>query len=75
MADEADRSDERIQMVVDSGVNAASKAPPEAGYLGYCLNCGPQVELPSPKRWCDQGCRDDWQKERDMAKRLSSIGS
>lgn len=73
MADEADKSDERIQMAIESGVNAAHDAKPEAPHSGYCLTCGPKKPLPVNQRWCDADCRDDWQKEQDRIKRLATL--
>lgn len=35
--------------------------PTGPAYAGWCLNCGPDVTLPTPMRWCDEECREDWE--------------
>ncbi len=35
---------------------------------GFCLHCEAQVE-DLTQRWCDQDCRDDWQREREAEQR------
>lgn len=37
----------------------AKKATPHG--VGMCLNCGSEVE--DDRRWCDAGCRDQWQAD------------
>lgn len=75
MADICDLSDERIEMAIESGVEEARLAKPEAEEKGYCLTCGPSVPLPPGVRWCPGGeCRDDWQIEQDKKKRLATLG-
>lgn len=39
----------------------ATKAPPP-GETGRCLNCEARVK--PGRRWCDAGCRDQWEAER-----------
>lgn len=29
-------------------------------YVGYCLECG--ADLEAPRRWCDAECRDSWER-------------
>ena len=55
--------------IIDQGNEAAeifrnaslSQRQPEGPTsTGYCLNCDARL---APKlRWCDAGCRDDWEK-------------
>jgi hypothetical protein len=28
---------------------------------GFCLQC--EEPIKPPRRWCDAGCRDDWERE------------
>ncbi len=31
---------------------------------GKCFNCGEKLPAFSGARWCDEFCRDDWQKRK-----------
>lgn len=33
---------------------------PAIAETGACLNC--DAPVPAGRRWCDAGCRDDWQR-------------
>lgn len=37
------------------------KRPEGPAYIGHCLNCGPDVELAHPLRWCNADCQQDWE--------------
>lgn len=42
---------------------AESQRKPEApAATGFCFNC--EARLRPGARWCDAGCRDDWQREQ-----------
>jgi hypothetical protein len=61
--------------IIDQGNEAAeifrrsalSQRQPEGpAATGYCFNC--EANLHNTKmRWCDAGCRDDWEKQRRAA--------
>lgn len=68
LADDADISDERIQIAVSSMQAEISNRGPEAEVTGYCLSCGPGTPVEHPKRWCDSACREDWKRSQDMLK-------
>lgn len=40
------------------------KRPEGPAYIGHCLNCGPDVPLPAPQRWCDSDCSNDWHQRQ-----------
>jgi len=67
-ADDLDRaanlSAERIAIEIFHIRQRANEA--EAEQTGRCLYCGAPL---LGRRWCDAGCRDYWQAEKDMAKR------
>ena len=45
---------------------ALSKRAPEGpAPTGHCLNC--EAHLMPRQRWCDAGCRDDWEKAQRAA--------
>lgn len=60
MADDADLAQARLER--EESLRRRWAVPPRAAgpYTGYCYNCGARV--PSPRRWCDADCRDDWEK-------------
>ncbi len=55
-----DRAEQQLQDIL------AARQPP-APIIGSttCLHCGEELSqdptLRFPRRWCDSGCRDDWQ--------------
>jgi hypothetical protein len=63
MADVVDAANDLVAAVVQNRI-ASVDLKPEAEATGMCLNeCG--ASLPAGRRWCDDQCRDDWQKARD----------
>lgn len=60
MADDIDKAQDQEQMTRDAILRAARDDKPHAECTGYCLQCGEPVE--APRRWCDNQCRDDWQR-------------
>ena len=36
---------------------------------GHCFNCGENLEKFSGMRFCDEHCRDDWQKRKNLGER------
>lgn len=63
MADEADLT--QAHMEREEALRRRTPPAPILPYCGQCYWCG--EPLPSPRRWCDADCRDDW--ERDHARR------
>lgn len=63
MADVVDAANDLVDAIVRNRI-ATVDLKPEAVATGMCLNgCG--AELPAGRRWCDDLCRDDWQRARD----------
>lgn len=58
--DIVDEANELAQAAVDTAIESARKAVPEARATGKCLNCGYHVA--PGHRWCDADCREDWQR-------------
>ncbi len=59
MADEADRAQAVIDLLLDAAI-AGVKKPGGPKPAGFCLKCG--APLDQDRRWCDADCRDDWQR-------------
>jgi hypothetical protein len=69
MADEADMTADRAEREAPYLLRAALKpAGPKA--VGYCLFCGEPFAKDSLERFCDSGCRDDF--EYRSARRIAS---
>ena len=66
MADEFDRASDIEMAERDRLINQA-RSTKKIEATGHCLYCN--AELPNPKRFCDEWCRDDWQIEQDARKR------
>lgn len=68
MANEADMADDFIEAFLADSLErqrtAVSKIP---GARGTCLNCDEKIA--AGRRWCDQDCRDDWQRIEDARRR------
>lgn len=63
MSDDADRSQDRMELE-DSIRRIYTKKPAlEAEATGSCLNCGEDLTTLG-QRWCDAACREDWQKRQ-----------
>ena len=64
MADDIDIANERAALRLKKQLEVRKPTGPAA--TGYCLNCDSPMESDiSERRWCDQECRDDWQKRED----------
>jgi len=64
MADDADRAEEIMALHLRLALQAAwrrSADLPSHG-MGHCLWCA--APLAAPRRWCDAGCRDDFEADR-----------
>ena len=64
MADDIDRACDREQLDRERAIEAARQINYIAA-TGYCLECGEPVS--DGKRWCDNFCRDDWQRWNPQA--------
>ena len=63
MSDEIDRAQEYESTLREAQIKSAANSGPVAKYTGFCLSCAmPIVE--HGRRWCDAGCRDDWEKTK-----------
>ena len=70
MADDADRSDKRIEDTVAAGIaRVRSKLTQRMlAAVGYCHYC--EEELPPGRLFCDKDCAGDWQYEQDRKRAL-----
>lgn len=68
MANEADMADDFIEAFLADSLErqrtAVSNIP---AARGTCLNC--EETVAAGRRWCDQDCRDDWQRIEDARRR------
>jgi hypothetical protein len=60
MADDIDIASDREQLARDNAIQNIKNKPAAAKSCGVCLECG--AGLKGDKRWCDNHCRDDWQR-------------
>jgi len=60
MADIIDKANDTAEFL--HTVSLKNKAKPGPQPTGRCLNC--EEPLPFPERWCDNECREDWEKEQ-----------
>lgn len=54
-------SEEQLAKATERTIAAARNAGPEAHATGRCLSCSTPL---ADRRWCDAGCRDDWERAR-----------
>lgn len=60
-------ADRRREIELEMGIREIQRRAGErVAATGWCLDCG--EEVPSPRRWCDADCRDQWEK-RETARR------
>lgn len=64
--DDLDRADRLIEQQIALGLAKAARSGLEAVATGLCLNCGEKLAQRAEiaPRWCDDDCRDDWQKRK-----------
>lgn len=60
MADEIDRASDQEQVLRDSAIYSARQVRNIILSTGKCLQCDAVVD--GERRWCDEWCRNDWQK-------------
>jgi hypothetical protein len=74
MANEGDEAAkvEELLLKVDL-INALNKKVDSPTATGECLFC--YEPLTDKRRWCDEFCRDDWQREQDAKSRAKSGGA
>lgn len=58
MADDIDLAQERDAKMLNSQIAARKPEGPKPN--GKCYTCAEL--LPEPLRWCDAGCRDDYER-------------
>ena len=66
MADDADRSDDRIQNTIDDGIREARRAVRELVPSGHCHWCDEAV--PHGYLFCCGECREDWEHDHKRRK-------
>jgi len=60
MTDQFDQASDREMLDREIAVSQARKLKTHIEPTGHCLECGEPVS--DGKRWCDNFCRDDWQR-------------
>lgn len=70
MADEADIANERVELIISTALKVRRPIGPVPN--GRCYNCAEPVA--DGLRWCDNDCRDDWQKRKDIRTRQFADG-
>lgn len=68
--DEVETAGELADLNLAQAIRRVREAPAEASVEGYCLSC---FETLTTGRWCDQSCRDDWQRVRDASRHPRNI--
>lgn len=68
MGDLIDRANDTADTFLSAALSARRDEAPSA--TGACLFC--RKPVPPPARWCDAGCRDDWEKA-SWAKRNAAV--
>lgn len=64
--DRATEAEERMrEAALQEAKHKAEKYSRTLQYLGYCHYCYEPTE--HNKRFCDRFCRDDWEKEQQLA--------
>ena len=71
MADEIDKANDHAEMMLAKQVEAARQIHKAIEETGKCLFCDEDLE--KGKRWCDEGCRDDWQRLEDSKRRNKNV--
>lgn len=60
MSDEIDRAQDQEAMQREAAIASARNKSHTISATGKCLECN--KPLPEGMRWCDNYCRDDWQR-------------
>ena len=60
MADEADIANERVELFTLAALKIRRPVGPTPN--GRCYNCAEPIA--TNLRWCDNDCRDDWEKRK-----------
>ena len=66
--DDADRASDREDIARAAAVEAVRARIERHPSLGYCYYCG--EALRAGKRFCDSGCRDDYERQEELQRRL-----
>jgi hypothetical protein len=62
MSDDADMAQDHIEREEKLRRKYTTVNKLEAESTGECLNC--REPLTGTRRWCDEHCREDWEKRR-----------
>lgn len=60
MADDVDMASEREEIAREKAIKHIQNKPLAVQPVGHCLSCG--ETLADDKLWCNNTCRDDWQR-------------
>lgn len=60
MADDIDKANEYAEKAREMSVKNIQNKPLAVQAVGHCLSCA--EPLAHGLRWCDNACRDDWQR-------------
>lgn len=68
--DEADLGNMQVELNEQRSIKYAQERAKELEVqpVGHCLYCGEKFLTDSRMRWCDEFCRDSWQKEQALKK-------
>lgn len=66
--DDADRASDREDIARAAAVEAVRARIERLPSLGYCYYCG--EALRAGKRFCDSDCRDDYERQEELQRRL-----
>jgi hypothetical protein len=63
MSDPADSAEVATELFLRAAIAARQDEGPK--FCGMCYNCGEALD--DPHRFCDNDCRDDWQRRTKNA--------
>jgi len=63
LMDEIDRAQTLQEQALEIALKSRPERLPATGYCYYCSE-----EISASKRFCDEYCRDDWDKEQSIRK-------
>ena len=66
MTDEHDRASILEELARDLAIRKARNTP-SLPSTGFCYYCSEKIGM--GERWCDNYCRDDWEREQELIER------